>query len=109
MPIKKSNKTVSVSVKKPAPKVIKVATSDGVSADGGIMIAGSRERVWISLGLKINRGHYQSLDISLGLSRDVVAGDETSEEAFDSIYNLASSQLDEKAGAILEMYPIEKD
>jgi hypothetical protein len=75
-----------------------------VSANGGVT-AGSPPRAWVSLGVKINRGNYQSLDVSLGLSQDLADG-VTPEEGFDRLFEVAADQLTEKVNAMLLAYPI---
>jgi len=88
-------------------KVPKSASHEGFHADGGI-IAGAPPRAWVSLGVKINRGRYQSLDVSLGLSNDIPAGLSTG-EAFDQLFEVAADQLTEKVDAMLVAYPIVAD
>lgn len=55
----------------------------------------SNEKIKVDLGIKINLGNYQTLDIAVGIEGNPKEG-ENIREATDRIYNFVDTYLEEK-------------
>jgi hypothetical protein len=66
---------------------------------GVLRVAGMPDRVWVSCGLTVNLGDYESARMDAGLSSDLRSG-ESAKDAYERCWKAAEDEVKRQANAV---------
>ena len=91
--------TKKTALKKPKPAKVAADVKAGV-----LSVAGMPPRVWVSCGLTINRGNYESARVDAGMAMDVPP-DSNEATTFDTCWENAEREVKRQFNAIRSEFP----